>query len=61
MLQYGCWCQLLGDKWEESNHGAPVDDLDMAGNYGIDVPKAFNAYLMEGDEGILDLIRSIPL
>jgi len=34
-----------------------ADDLDMAGNYGIDVPKAFNAYLMEGDEGILDLSR----
>ena len=33
------------------------DDLDMAGNYGIDVPKAFNAYLTEGDEGILDLSR----
>ena len=34
-----------------------ADDLDMAGNYGIDVPKAFNAYLMEGDAGIEDLSR----
>ena len=29
----------------------------MAGNYGVDVKKAFNAYLMEGDEGVLDLSR----
>ena len=34
-----------------------VDDLDMAGNYGVDVPKAFNAYLMEGDAGIEDLSK----
>ena len=34
-----------------------IDDLEMAGNYGVDVPKAFNAYLTEGDEGILDLSR----
>ena len=30
VLQYGCWCQLLGDYRESVNHGAPVDDLDMA-------------------------------
>ena len=34
-----------------------LDDLEMAGNYGVDVPKAFQAYLTEGDEGILDLRR----
>jgi hypothetical protein len=34
-----------------------LDDLEMAGNYGVDVKKAFNAYLMEGDKGVLDLSR----
>ena len=29
----------------------------MPGNYGVDVPKAFNAYLMEGDAGIEDLSK----
>ena len=28
VLQYGCWCQLIGDKWSISNKGTPVDDID---------------------------------
>ena len=28
VLQYGCWCQLIGDKWSISNKGMPVDDID---------------------------------
>ena len=29
VLQYGCWCQLIGDKWSISNKGTPVDDIDV--------------------------------
>lgn len=37
-----------------------IDDLEMAGLEGANVSKAFNAYLMEGTEGIQNLRRFTP-
>ena len=37
-----------------------IDDLEMAGLEGATVSKAFNAYLMEGTEGIQNLRRFTP-
>merc|ERR1712072_1436173 len=37
-----------------------IDDLEMAGLEGANVSKAFNAYLMEGTEGIQNLNRFTP-
>jgi len=37
-----------------------IDDLEMAGLEGANVSKAFNAYLMEGTEGIQNLSRFTP-
>jgi len=37
-----------------------IDDLEMAGLEGANVSKAFNAYLMEGTEGVQNLRRFTP-